>query len=898
MADKQIIDKFFSDLSSGTTWSVGVSIARKNALPLDNTSVFKSLTELNTYTANGMAYMGQPVAVVNEDGSVDFYVLDADKKPQEVGKATVGDDKSITLDNGVLKLFGFDAAPDGAQLSKSGDKLVWALPDTTTAEGQSAAIAALQAIINGTAANPETGAEATDGLVKKVADNAKAISDMDTAYKAADETTLSTAKSYTNTAISGLKVTIEQTEAGVEQIVIKSGDTVVSSVDASVFVQDSFLDDVSYNAETGKITFTWKMGDGVSTKTDEIDVSTLVDTYTAGTGLNLSNNEFSVNTSVIATVEYVDGAVEDSAEALTTEINKKANSADVESEIGRIETKIATDIAAAIKAALETETGAQKYALDADLTALKGRVSTAEGTLADVDSKKHTHANKEELDKIETGDKANWDAAFKAKHAHGNKTVLDSINSEKVAAWDAAEGNAKTYVEGYAATKDQGALADTAVQSLKVLGHTLDKNTKTSLTAEEAKTALGLGTAAYADASAFDAKDSAKAVQGNTQKTVADAWALADSKATMEEVNAAISGAGHASADDLTTHTGNDVIHVTKAQKDSWNAAVAKLEDLTGDDLTGSGSSTGGIAAMIETAINEHEVEADAKYATKTQTAADIKTAKETLEASIAETDKDVAQNTADVATLKEKDTAFESRIAALEGSKEDYKAADTNLKTNLEGQIATAKGELTTSIATAKSEAISDAKAYTNEVKATLLGENDKLVSTYDTLSEIGQWIETHGAAATDLAGALAAETKAREDADAEIDGRLDALELYDHSAYIAADTALKTNLEGQISTARTDLTAAIATAKSEAITAAATDAETKVKTLEDGAVATNTANISQNTTDIAKNAEDITALQSGKADKGVSYLKAETYTKAEVDTLLQNAEIKWATF
>ena len=134
------------------------------------------------------------------------------------------------------------------------------------------------------------------------------------------------------------------------------------------------------------------------------------------------------------------------------------------------------------------------YAKAADLTALAGRVTTAEGEIdalqeavnglgdlaakdvvaeADLDEAlkqkvnaaaegNHSHANKAELDKIAEGDKAKWDAAEQnAKdyadglntamntrvtaveekaHTHANKTVLDGITADTVAAWN-GKGN-------------------------------------------------------------------------------------------------------------------------------------------------------------------------------------------------------------------------------------------------------------------------------------------------------------------------------------------------------------------------------------------------------------------------------------------------------------------------
>lgn len=80
------------------------------------------------------------------------------------------------------------------------------------------------------------------------------------------------------------------------------------------------------------------------------------------------------------------------------------------------------------------------YAKAADLTAAVARIATLEG-------KAHEHANKTELDKIATGDKAKWDAAEAKAHEHANKAVLDGITAAKVTAWDGAEQNAKDYAD-------------------------------------------------------------------------------------------------------------------------------------------------------------------------------------------------------------------------------------------------------------------------------------------------------------------------------------------------------------------------------------------------------------------------------------------------------------------
>lgn len=55
---------------------------------------------------------------------------------------------------------------------------------------------------------------------------------------------------------------------------------------------DKFLKSVSYDAGTRKLLFTFSTEEGE--QEISVDMSSLVDTYTAGNGLNLSNSQFSV----------------------------------------------------------------------------------------------------------------------------------------------------------------------------------------------------------------------------------------------------------------------------------------------------------------------------------------------------------------------------------------------------------------------------------------------------------------------------------------------------------------------------------------------------------------------------------------------------------------------------
>lgn len=86
-----------------------------------------------------------------------------------------------------------------------------------------------------------------------------------------------------------------------------------------------------------------------------------------------------------------------------------------------------------------------------DVTALTGRVATAEGKITTLEGASHTHSNKETLDAITAQLTAQWSEAYTKAHVHENIDVLNGINATLVANWNAAEQNAKTYAEGLVA---------------------------------------------------------------------------------------------------------------------------------------------------------------------------------------------------------------------------------------------------------------------------------------------------------------------------------------------------------------------------------------------------------------------------------------------------------------
>lgn len=67
--------------------------------------------------------------------------------------------------------------------------------------------------------------------------------------------------------------------------------TVVSSIDASDFIKDGMLSGVAYDSSAATLTFTFNTDSGQEDIT--VDISTLIDVYTAGDGIDVTNNTIS-----------------------------------------------------------------------------------------------------------------------------------------------------------------------------------------------------------------------------------------------------------------------------------------------------------------------------------------------------------------------------------------------------------------------------------------------------------------------------------------------------------------------------------------------------------------------------------------------------------------------------
>lgn len=219
----------YMDPMTYTAMSMPKAINRTNPQPVDKTLVWNSLEALRNYAATDpVAYVGQVLSLVAYDAEtakiteVKAYIIkDEAGTIEEVGSATLGDDKTITLEEGVLSLNnwgkeyykwvdpvgeegedGYVAGHHEKYIMVEGDTwpaglepkaatatdgtvvLAWYQPSTTTIEGVSSAIASVQNTVAELTAGigsreDAAGTETVYGAINKVeednAANAEAI---------------------------------------------------------------------------------------------------------------------------------------------------------------------------------------------------------------------------------------------------------------------------------------------------------------------------------------------------------------------------------------------------------------------------------------------------------------------------------------------------------------------------------------------------------------------------------------------------------------------------------------------------------------------------------------------------------------------------------------------------
>lgn len=339
---------------------VGNSYQRKSAVPLDYYSLFNTKAEAEAYAAsNPVSYVGQVISYIHEGEVKVCVIANAAGLLKEVGTKPVGDGKTIEVSaEGAVALLGAASAANGTlpmiEEVDGKSKLVWkTLEQIGAGDGNDNTTYAFSFANQKITVTPSLNGVAQDAIeidlsvfatedemaaaIKDAIDNLPA--DKDTTY------TLS---------LSGMELTLTPSEGEAQKVTIdayskkeiddkfaalpedkdttysvKAGEKAlklagtefstelglsyannrisltgidgaeIAGFDASAFVEDGVLQDVSYNAETRELTFTWNIvvsaeGEDVIYKTDVVNIADLVDTYVAGHGLDLSGNEFSI----------------------------------------------------------------------------------------------------------------------------------------------------------------------------------------------------------------------------------------------------------------------------------------------------------------------------------------------------------------------------------------------------------------------------------------------------------------------------------------------------------------------------------------------------------------------------------------------------------------------------
>lgn len=403
-----------------------LNFRRGNPNPLDNSSVWASLVEAQNYAATDpVAYVGQILTVVdNTNGIATVYsIQDEAGTLKKVGTSPIGDESTITVaEDGTVSLFGVA----GLELTRTEEdgsttkinyqpllvdgKLTWVEPSATTVEGLATEIEGIKTRLSAVEA---TVGNAESGLVKDVAENTTAITNI-------------------NTKIG----TVTEGKTIVEMI---SDAKTEATYDDTALVGRIAVIEGDYLKATDKTALETKMATDISTAKTETIAAIM--------------GEAGIDEKYDTLKEIADWILSDttsSAELITRVTNiendylKGADKTALQGEIDALETlvgtlpegAVSTNVVAYIKEVVDgLKIG--DYAKVADLTALTARVSAAEGkitALEEVGAEKNIIASVDE-------------AQF-AVDAERKLTLLDIAMGKVTGLSDALDGKVDK-IEGY-----------------------------------------------------------------------------------------------------------------------------------------------------------------------------------------------------------------------------------------------------------------------------------------------------------------------------------------------------------------------------------------------------------------------------------------------------------------
>ena len=573
MADS--VNKSFFDAlldAKAAKWSAGVAFDRSNPLPLDQWSVFKDRASAEAYLTNAKAYPGQVIAYTEADikegetlkkaGGMVACVLSSNAAGTGLELKQIGispDGETLTVNaEGAMALYGSSTAANGTLPMLEDGKLVWkTLEDIGAGDG------------NDDTTYEFAFANQKITITPKFNGVAQTAQELDlSVFVTADELAAEIAKipEDTNTEY---HLEYDSDKKEIKLAVGKNDGKMV--IDATPFIKDGMLHDVDYDADKKELVFVWNTDAG--SKEDRVPVEGLIDVYTAGNGLDLTGNKFSIkldsegesfltvgeNGLKLAGVQAaIDAAKKDAIDDAASKYYGKSEVYTKSEADTKIDEKIASvtggESAADVKLALESYRDAINAEIWGDVAGTWTTTKTVDGKT--VVTYTPSYGTESRIDKLEkVGAQANVIEEIKVNGTKVNPTdkSVDIAVPTDVKDLSDADNKYVTTVrmreaEGYTpalqvnktgseAVIDDSALqatiknlSDTAVQSGEFAGKAMSKDgTKLSISQADAREALGLKSAAYKDESAFAPAGDYKTKQTEKNGTltgaqVVDTW--------------------------------------------------------------------------------------------------------------------------------------------------------------------------------------------------------------------------------------------------------------------------------------------------------------------------------------------------------------------------------------
>lgn len=742
-------------LANKNNMGLSNTIKRDYGIPLDYSSVQETYEAALNYAQNStLAYIGQPISV----GDTLYIVTDeASGFLKAVGTKPTGDNKSISVsEDGTISMFGFKAAADATLPRKNADgSISWItladIAGSTDTNTKTVVKAADDSDITVTPvydeatdtytytldvqlpAIPEYAIkkEAGEGVVNyTLTKDGEAVAETIVVPNAYDDTalvdrveaieaayateadltlaegrldviegtgegsiqkaaadTLDSAKEYTNTEISGLLLDIVPATADEPiKLVIKNNvGEIVAETDATPFIKDGMLKSVVFEDSTNDLVFTWNTDAGDTT--DRVNIANFIDTYTAdeSTGLKLTDHEFRIDTSIIATKASVDD--------LTTALGNETTAR--EEAITALGTDIENAKTAAIAAA-KTETETQVGNLKTNL----------EGQIDGVDAKFADYYNKTEIDsKVDALADSTSEAATNLSNEATAREEADAALDDKI-----------TELNNAIAALDDTYATDAEVEAIRAkIVEDADNKYETVVNVATYKQNLENSIAAETEART-------KAISElDTAYKAADT--LIEGKITTINDNIT-THAGKIAANETNIATNTAAIAAEKAARETLATTVANN---SADIVTLKDKDTE-LAVAIKANTDKF-----ANYSTTAEMNSAINASAETLQTNI---------------------NAANQAIDAVEADVEDHEARITAL----ESDNTTNKAD----IAQAKTDIAANAAEIARVDAALKLAIDDEDGTGLDSIKDLATWVEAHGTEASNMVDSISANTNA----------------------------------------------------------------------------------------------------------------------------------------